>query len=87
MDSQSPDTSDSSFQNLAESLRDNIRVRTNGGIRSLEVTINGDSVVISGRTSRYYYKQLATSAVLATVDQRELTNQIQVERDVSSPDQ
>lgn len=81
MEFQSLDTADSTTQNLAESLRDSIRVRTNGSIRGLEVTINGGSVVISGRTSRYYYKQLATSAVLAAIEQHELTNKIQVECD------
>ena len=81
MESQSLDTVDGTTQNLAESLRDSIRARTNGSIHRLEVTINGGAVVISGRTSRYYYKQLATSAVLAAIEQHELTNQIQVECD------
>ncbi len=81
MESQSSEIADGTPQNLAESLRDSIRIRTNGSIRGLEVTINGGAIVISGRTSRYYYKQLATSAVLAAIEQHELTNQIQVECD------
>ena len=79
MDSHSPDTVDAGRQGLAESLRDSIRSRTNGQIRDLEVTVNGSAIVISGRTSRYYYKQLATSAALTVDRPHELTNQIEVE--------
>jgi hypothetical protein len=78
MESQTPEEPDGSSQNLAELLRDSIRIRTNGSIRGLEVTVNGESIVIAGRTSRYYYKQLATSAVLATAQQHELSNQIEI---------
>lgn len=81
MEPKSSQEPDRSTQNLAELLRDSIRIRTNGSIRSLEVTVNGDSIVISGRTSRYYYKQLATSAALATSQQHELSNQIEVAGD------
>ncbi len=79
METQSRPKPDGSRRELAESLRDSIRAKTNGGIRSLEVTVNGASVVISGRTTRYYYKQLATSAAMALVNQRELQNDIDVE--------
>lgn len=79
METQSPEQPDDSRQDLAESLRDSIRAKTNGGIRSLEVTVSGASIVISGRTSRYYYKQLATSAVLTSLKRHEVQNQIRVD--------
>ncbi len=79
MDIQSPELADSSPRNFAESLRDIVRTQTNGQIRGLEVTVNGPAIVISGRTSRYYYKQLATSAVLHAAQQHDLTNQIEID--------
>jgi hypothetical protein len=79
MEAQSPRTPDDSRRELAESLRDSIRVKTNGGVRSLEVTVNGASIVVSGRTTRYYYKQLATSAAMAIMNQHTLQNDINVE--------
>ena len=79
MDSLSPEPADGSPRNFAESLRDTIRAQTNGQIRGLEVTVNGPAIVISGRTSRYYYKQLATSAVLRAAQQHELTNRIEID--------
>ncbi|MBI1311384.1 hypothetical protein GC176_08765 [bacterium] len=78
MGTQFSETPDGSRRELAEELRDSIRAKTNGSIRGLEVTVNGSSVVISGRTSRYYYKQLATSAVMASLARHELQNEIHV---------
>lgn len=49
-------------------IREEIQSRTNGAIRGLEVEVLEDSVVLSGRTTRYYYKQLATCAVLEQAD-------------------
>lgn len=49
---------------LIEMIRDCIMRRTNGAIRNLDVSLADGSIVISGRTSRFYLKQLATSAVL-----------------------
>jgi hypothetical protein len=37
--------------------------RTNGQIRELAVSITGRVAKLTGNTSRYYYKQLATSGV------------------------
>jgi hypothetical protein len=79
MESHLPDPDDNSGRDLVESLRDTIRSQTNGQIRGLEVTLDGTAIVISGRTSRYYYKQLATSAVLRAAEQHDLTNHIQIE--------
>lgn len=49
---------------LVDLIRKCIVRRTNGAIRDLDVSLAAGSIVISGRTSRFYVKQLATSAVL-----------------------
>ncbi len=56
-----PFTSD---QLLLQLVRDVVTRRTNGTIYNLEVSLDEGVVVIQGRTTRYYHKQLATSAVL-----------------------
>lgn len=53
-----------SDQSLVELVRDVVARRTNGSIHNLEVSVDDGVIVLQGRTSRYYHKQLATSAVL-----------------------
>lgn len=62
MDQQLP--SWNSDQSLIELVRDVVARRTNGSIHNLEVSVDDGVIVLQGRTSRYYHKQLATSAVL-----------------------
>jgi hypothetical protein len=62
MDQQLP--SWNSDQSLVELVRDVVARRTNGSIHNLEVSVDDGVIVLQGRTSRYYHKQLATSAVL-----------------------
>lgn len=64
---------------LEDEIHDEIQRRTNGSVRTLAVTVHGQTVLISGRTSRFYYKQLATSAVLDLVRDFDLENEIVVE--------
>jgi hypothetical protein len=66
-----------------ESLEDQImrlvQSRTGGRIDSLNVVVSGGEVIISGRTSTYYLKQLATHAALDLSGQfNGLTNDIAV---------
>ena len=66
-----------------ESLEDQImrlvQSRTGGRIDSLNVVVSGGEVIISGRTSTYYLKQLATHAALDLSGQfTGLTNDIAV---------
>lgn len=68
-------------QNLAERIREDINQYTNRSIRSLDVSVHEDSVVVSGRTSRYYYKQLTTRAVYGIVSDLNLDNRIEVRVD------
>ncbi|NQV24626.1 MAG: hypothetical protein HQ518_09685 [Rhodopirellula sp.] len=50
-------------QRLLEAVVESISLRTNGQVRDLAVTISGGVAKVTGKTSRYYYKQLVTSAV------------------------
>ena len=70
----SPDPTDT----LIDSIRRDIDSRTNGSIRDLEVSLHEGLVTVSGRTTRYYYKQLATSAVFDFAGDLELQNSISV---------
>jgi hypothetical protein len=48
-------------------------------IRHLDVTETGDEVVISGRVSSYYYKQLAQETVMPALGERRLVNAVTVD--------
>jgi len=63
---------------VAESVERLVRSRTGGGIRNLRVEVAEGEVVLSGRTTTYYNKQLATHAALAAADDVSLTNDIEV---------
>jgi hypothetical protein len=68
---------------ISESLEDQItrlvQSRTGGRIVGLNVAVNGGEVVISGRTTTYYLKQLATHAALDLAGKfTGLTNEIAV---------
>ena len=68
-------------QDLAERIRDDINVYTNRSIQSLDVSVHEGNVVVCGRTSRYYYKQLTTRAVFGVVSDLSLDNRIEVRVD------
>ena len=65
----------SSFVDTIERV---VRSRTNGMIRGLHVSMVNGEIVISGRASTYYAKQLATHAVRDTDKDVILTNDIEV---------
>ena len=71
-------TCSDSRQSPAEIIERSVRSRTNGAIRELRVEVLGEYVILSGRTSKYYNKQLATHAVLDAVEDVTLTNDIEV---------
>lgn len=64
---------------LADTLRDDVQHRTNGAIRNLNVAIEDGAVILTGATTRYYNKQLATCAVLDIVGELDLRNLIEVQ--------
>lgn len=65
--------------NLADHIARLVLSRTGGRIHDLLVEVSDRDVIISGRTSSYYVKQLATHAALDLADQfATLTNDIVV---------
>ncbi len=65
-------------QAISERIERYVRLRTGGMIRGLRVEVQDDDVVISGRTTTYYNKQLATHAALDAAKEISLTNDIEV---------
>ena len=68
---------------MEQAIRDGIVRRTGGRVRMLEVEVKGELVVIRGRTSCYYLKQLAIQAVLEVVG---FARPVRVELDVPATD-
>ena len=50
-------------ERLQEAIFNCVIGRTGGRIRELAVSVKGGVAKLTGNTSRYYYKQLATSSV------------------------
>lgn len=71
-------TCSDSPETLAQQIERHVQARTGGMIRDLRVEMSGDDVVLSGRTSTYYNKQLATHAAMEAVEGFSLTNNIEV---------
>lgn len=63
---------------LADSIERVVQMRTGGSIRELRVQVFDGQVCVSGRTSTYYNKQLATHAVMGEIGSARLTNDIEV---------
>jgi hypothetical protein len=67
-----------SFQPMEERIEGVVRSRTGGMIRNLHVEVSDGEVILSGRTSTYYAKQLATHAAFDAVEDLTLVNDIEV---------
>ena len=67
-----------SARELADTVERYVRLRTGGTIRSLHVEVSEGEVILSGHTSTYYNKQLATHAALDAASELSLTNEIEV---------
>jgi hypothetical protein len=63
---------------LAQRIRHDVREQTFGGVRDLEVRITAQGVVLRGRCSSFYCKQLAQHAAMVLAGPRTLTNEIEV---------
>ena len=64
---------------IDESVRVQIREHTNGLIHGLQVNVTTEHVILTGRTSSYYAKQLASHAAMNVLGEvLELTNNIEV---------
>jgi hypothetical protein len=67
-----------SVDDLVSRVERTVRCRTGGRIRDLHVELQGDDVILSGVACTYYAKQLATHAALGELDDRTLSNEIEV---------
>jgi hypothetical protein len=66
-------------ESLGEQITRLVQSRTGGRIHGLNVEVIGRDVIISGRTTTYYVKQLATHAALDLAGQfTTLTNDVTV---------
>ncbi len=65
-------------QELAELVEQSVQCRTGGRIRGLRVQVLDGCIVISGRTSTYYNKQLVTHAAMEAADDLMVMNEVEV---------
>ena len=65
-------------ERVVERIERVVRLRTGGMIRGLHVEVGEGRVVLTGRTSSFYNKQLATHAALGALGDQTLSNLIQV---------
>jgi hypothetical protein len=56
-----------------------IRRKTSGGILELAVEVQGEALVLRGRCTSFYYKQVAQEACMSQLAGQQLVNDIQVE--------
>jgi hypothetical protein len=70
--------SDPQIAHLAQSIQHGVHEQTFGGVRDLEVRINAQGIVLRGRCSSFYCKQLAQHAAIRLAGQRRLVNEIEV---------
>lgn len=67
-----------SIASIAERITQSVHNRTGGTILDLRVSVQEGEVLISGRTSTYYNKQIATHAALSLLQDVRLINNIEV---------
>lgn len=69
---------ETSAARFVERIEEIVRLKTGGMIRGLRVEVGQDNVILTGRTTTFYSKQLATHAALDALDDRSLSNHIVV---------
>lgn len=69
---------DSFDQSREVRIRQAIASRTSGRIRKLEIAVEGSKLVITGQSSTYYGKQLATHAALDVAETLVIQNDVVV---------
>ncbi len=63
---------------LSDTIAEAIRLETHNQVRDLNIEQDGPDVIVRGRATTYYVKQLAHRAALAVLDDGRLFNEIQV---------
>jgi hypothetical protein len=74
-----PDGRPEGHRQLAITIRQRIESRLGRRVRELFVRIKGDTIVLEGKCSTYYTKQLAQHAALGVLEDEHLENAILVE--------
>ena len=69
---------DSFPHDLAGKIEVAVQTRTGGRIRGLQVRVDDGGIVISGRATTYYTKQLVTHAAMEAGNELLVTNQVEV---------
>ena len=67
-----------SSHDLVEQVEQAILARTGGRVRGLRIRCVDGCVIISGRTSTYYNKQLVTHAAMEVADNAHVMNEVEV---------
>jgi hypothetical protein len=65
-------------ERLVASIEKAVQQETNGGVRDLAVEMDGEGIVLTGRCSTFYCKQLAQHAAMAIPGGDRLVNRIEV---------
>jgi len=65
-------------QDLTNSIKHRIHSRTHGRVWNLHVELNAQSVVLRGKTSTYYTKQLAQHGASEIITSQPIVNAIEV---------
>lgn len=68
------------LQDLTSTIKHRIHSRTHGRVWNLHVEINGQAVILRGRTSTYYTKQLAQHGALEILAGNSVVNHIEVRK-------
>ena len=63
---------------LVEQVEQAVQFRTGGRVRGLRIHYVDGCIVISGRTSTYYNKQLVTHAAMSVADDALVMNEVEV---------
>jgi len=71
-------SSSTEMLDLVDQVEQAVQVRTGGRIRDLQILLSEGRVIVSGRTSTYYLKQLATHAIRDAVDDLSVQNDVEV---------
>jgi osmotically-inducible protein OsmY len=72
-----PETIEEAEQ-LAASIERAVQQETGRGVRNFSVEVNGDGILLQGRCTTYYCKQLAQHAAMGVPGSNRLTNRIEV---------
>lgn len=71
-------TATTPIDTLCDRVERIVRLRTASRVQDLHVVVQGSDVILTGVAPTYYVKQLATHAALDEIEQRTLTNDIDV---------